>query len=104
MVDDADVTVEPGAGGTVVDDGVERTVRIDRRDEGGDGARVAFTWWPDDRPDLVSAVELVVLPAASGSRLVVTETFASARAATAALAWDVRLCCSSACRSLLVSV
>ena len=93
MVDDADVTVEPGADGTVVDDGVARTVHIDRRDDGASdaatGRRVGFTWWPQDRPDLVSAVELVVLPATSGSRLRVTETFASATAASP-MAWDVR--------------
>ena len=92
MVDDAAVTVEPGADGTVVDDGVARSVHIDRRDD-GDAAgdrRVGFTWWPQDRPDLVSAVELVVLPATGGSRLRVTETFASASAPGTALAWDVR--------------
>src|SRR4051794_27506276 len=86
MVDQADVEVRPGGAGTVVDDGVERAVRIDRL---GD-REVAFTWWPQDRPDLVSTVELVVLPAAGGSRLHVTEI--SARATTAApAAWDVRL-------------
>jgi len=93
LVDEADVTVAPGAGGTVVDDGVERTVRIDRLDDDGDGQRIGFTWWPDDRPDLVSAVELVVLPAATGSRLHVVETFAAASTGTSATcgAWDVRL-------------
>ena len=90
MVDEADVAVEPGAEGRVVDDGIERTVRIDRLDDDGAGQRVGFTWWPDDRPDLVSAVELVVLPAAVGSRLRVTETFASARV-EAPFAWDVRM-------------
>jgi hypothetical protein len=87
MVDAADVDVAPGATGTVVDDGVERTVRIDRL---GDHD-VAFTWWPQDRPEQVSAVELVVLPAAVGSRLHVTETYLSASAATTLAAWDVRL-------------
>jgi uncharacterized protein YndB with AHSA1/START domain len=94
MVDQADVTVTPGAGGSVVDDGVERTVRIDRLEEDGESHRVAFTWWADDRPDLVSSVELVVLPAVTGSRLHVTETYATASAARAAvgrLTWDVRL-------------
>ena len=65
-------------------------MRIDRLDDDGDGQRIGFTWWPDDRPDLVSAVELVVLPAATGSRLRVTETYASARASTP-FAWDVRM-------------
>lgn len=90
MVDEADLTVAPGADGTVVDDGIVRTVRIDHLDDDGADRRVGFTWWPHDRPELVSAVELVVLPAADGSRLHVTETFASACAATAPLAWDVR--------------
>jgi hypothetical protein len=91
MVDAADVTVVPGAGGTVVDDGVERTVRIDRLDDGTAGRTIGFTWWPQDRPDLVSAVELVVLPAARGSRLRVIETAVSACAAGTPYAWDVRL-------------
>jgi len=95
LVDESDVDVTPGAQGTVVDDGVERHVRIEHRDDrpDGDAARVAFTWWPDDRPDLSSAVELVVLPTSQGSRLLVTETFAAARASATAgtLRWDVRL-------------
>ena len=91
MVDAAEVTVAPGAGGTVVDDGVRRAVRVDHLDDGTDDRRLGFTWWPADRPDLVSAVELVVLPAATGSRLRVTETSATASAAPAPFAWDVRL-------------
>jgi uncharacterized protein YndB with AHSA1/START domain len=87
MVDEAAVDVAPGATGRVVDDGVERAVRVDRI---GDHD-VAFTWWPQDRPELVSAVELVVLPAAGGSRLHVTETYLSASAAVTAAVWDVRM-------------
>jgi hypothetical protein len=91
LVDEADVTVAPGAGGTVVDDGVSRAVRIDRLAEDGERRQMGFTWWPEDRPDLVSAVELVVLPATAGSRLHVVETFAAAATARATpLAWDVR--------------
>jgi hypothetical protein len=91
LVDEADVTVAPGAGGSVVDDGVGRTVRIDRLDDDGERRQVGFTWWPDDRPDLVSAVELVVLPATGGSRLHVVETFAAAATTRAAPhAWDLR--------------
>lgn len=89
MVDEADVTVAPGAGGSVVDDGVTFTVRIDVVDDDGDDQRVGFTWWPEDRPDLASAVELVVLPAPTGSRLLITET--QACAAPARTTWDVRL-------------
>jgi hypothetical protein len=86
MVDEADVCVAPGEGGTVVDDGVERDVRIDRLGE----RDLAFTWWPHDRPDQASTVELVVLPAVGGSRLRVSETYLSASVAPTA-AWDVRL-------------
>jgi uncharacterized protein YndB with AHSA1/START domain len=86
MVDEADVEVAPGSAGTVVDEGVERSVRIDELD----GHRVAFTWWPAARPELVSAVELVVLPAVGGSQLRVTEISLSASTASAT-AWDVRM-------------
>jgi uncharacterized protein YndB with AHSA1/START domain len=87
MVDESDVDVAPGGAGRIVDDGVERAVRIDRLHDHA----LAFTWWPQDRPELVSAVELVVLPASGGSRLHVTETYLSASAAAAPAAWDVRL-------------
>jgi Activator of Hsp90 ATPase homolog 1-like protein len=87
MVDESDVEVRPGSAGTVVDDGEARGVRIDRLDD----HQLAFTWWPQRRPELASAVELVVLPAASGSRLHITETFLSASAVAAPAAWDVRL-------------
>jgi uncharacterized protein YndB with AHSA1/START domain len=86
MVDESDVEVAPGSAGTVVDDGVERSVRIDEIDD----HRVAFTWWPEARPELVSAVELVVLPAVGGSELRVTEISLSA-STVPALAWDVRM-------------
>jgi hypothetical protein len=86
MVDEADVSVAPGEGGTVVDDGIARDVGIDRLGE----RDLAFRWWPHDRPDLVSTVELVVLPTVGGSRLRVTETFLSA-SVTRPAAWDVRL-------------
>jgi uncharacterized protein YndB with AHSA1/START domain len=86
MVDEAEVDVAPGSAGTVVDDGVTRQVRIDELDD----RRVTFTWWPEARPELVSAVELVVLPAVGGSQLRVTETSLSASVPSAA-AWDVRM-------------
>ena len=61
-------------------------MRIDELDE----HRLTFTWWPEARPELVSAVELVVLPAVNGSQLHVTETALSA-SAMRPIAWDVRL-------------
>src|SRR5262245_25736330 len=58
--DEVHVAVEPGAGGSVIDDdGVERTVSIERVDE---GERVEFVWWPTDEPDHRSRVGLVVVP------------------------------------------
>ena len=86
MVDDADVSVTPGGGGSVVDDGVAVDVRIERL---GD-RDLTFTWWPHDSPEQASTVELVVLPAVDGSRLRVTETCLSA-SATRGAAWEVRL-------------
>ncbi len=74
MVDDADVDLDAG-GGTVLDDGVQRDVRIDDVDPAG---RVVFTWWPHEQPGEMSTVELVVLPAAAGSSLRITETYAAA--------------------------
>jgi len=84
LVDEADVEVRPGGSGTVVDDGVERSVLVSHVGPSG----VTFTWWPQDRPDAMSTVELVVLPSPRGSTLHVTETRASASVATR---WDVRL-------------
>ena len=87
MVDGADIEVDAGEHGTVVDGGESRDVRIDRVEP---DRRVAFTWWPHARPDQSSTVELVVIPSPTGSRLHVTETYARARAASNTLAWDVR--------------
>ena len=88
MVDGADIDVDPGALGTVVDDGVARDVRIDRVEP---SRSVAFTWWPQARPDQTSTVELVVVPARTGSRLHVTETYAASPCAVGlGCRWDVR--------------
>ena len=67
LVDEADVTVRPGATGTVVDDGEARDVRIDSVEP---HERVAFTWWPQGRTEQATTVELVVIP----GRLLITET------------------------------
>ena len=65
LVDEADVAVEPGSAGTVVDGGERRDVRIDQVVP---GERVAWTWWPAGRPADASRVELVVVPAADRTR------------------------------------
>ena len=78
LVDDADIDVEAGATGTVVDDDEPRDVRIDRVDP---HERVTFTWWPTGEADQASTVELVVLP----GRLLITETQCASP-----FRWDVR--------------
>lgn len=81
--------VEPGASGTVVEDGVQRRVTID---EVEDGRRVALSWCADDGDP--SLVELTLDDVeAERTRLVVVElplvtlrvaTYATVRAASAA--------------------
>lgn len=98
LTERADVVVEPERGGIVVDDdGVERRVVV-RSVEPGE--RVTFHWWPTDRPDDGSFVELVVapLPGDGGhSRLSIVETYATttrtlrASARPAALSWELRM-------------
>jgi hypothetical protein len=90
LVDTADVNVEPGGGGVVRDDEEDREVRIA---EVVDGERVSFEWWPAERPQDRSAVELVVLPTPGGAVLRVTESFPPplrAQARVAATRWEVR--------------
>ncbi len=93
LVDEAAVKVAPGAGGTVVDGGEERTVGVSSVDPDGS---VRFAWWPTDRPDLASSVELTVVESVSRSVLRIVEVFppvAITAAATASIAWEVRACC-----------
>ena len=98
MVDEADVDATPGSVGTVTDAGEDRAVRIE---QAGDG-RIEFTWWPVGDERRTSIVELVVLPARTGSTLHITERFTTraSRASralvgasalqAAGIAWDVR--------------
>ena len=79
LVDEADVAVEPGAAGTVVDGGERRERRVD---EVVPRERVVWTWWPAGRPADASRVEVVVVPAADRTRVRITETRAAA--------WDRR--------------
>ena len=93
LVDEAAVDVAPGAGGTVVDGGEERTVGVSSvtPDEG-----LRFAWWPTDRPDLASSVELTVVETASRSVLRIVEVFppmAIVASVDASLAWEVRAGC-----------
>lgn len=96
LVDEADLTVEPGGGGRVVDRGEERQVRIE---EVADGARLRYSWWPTARPDLASTVTFTVGEDEGRPVLHVVERFPAPAfrtdsAATATLAWSVRSLCA----------
>lgn len=93
LIDEGDLDLVPGGEGTVVDGGVTRTVRVDEVDE---GEALRFRWWPVGEPERGSQVELVVVGAPGGSRLVVREAFparpmAATMSARGALAWEVRV-------------
>jgi uncharacterized protein YndB with AHSA1/START domain len=85
--EEVDIDVRPGGLGRVVDHGVERRVVVEQVD---DGRRFSYVWWPEGSPGEVSRVELVVLPAATGSRLVVTETTHGLDAFACAGGWSRR--------------
>lgn len=74
LVEEAEVTVEPGREGTVVDGGERRSVRIDEVEP---GREVTWSWWPAGRPEERSTVRLVVVAAPRGSRVQITETRAA---------------------------
>ncbi len=87
MVDGADIEVDPGARGTVVDDGDARDVRIDSVEPVPPrGLHVVAARPAGPGVDRRARG----LPSHTGSRLHVTETYAGASAGVSALAWDVR--------------
>lgn len=69
--EEVDVEFVGGGAGTVVDKGVVRHVEVETVEP---GRRIGFRWWPDDRVEEATDVELVVMPLPGGSRIVVTET------------------------------
>ena len=99
--------VVDGGRGTVVDDGTDRQVRVERVEP---GKAVRFSWWPTGGPEQASTVELVVLPTHQGSRLLVTEVMASASVQASVqtprtgLAWEMRVVCLWAATVCLASV
>jgi uncharacterized protein YndB with AHSA1/START domain len=86
LVERADVVVEPGQKGTVVDDGQPRRVHIGEVEP---GRSVTWSWWPAERPRDASTVRIVVVPAGVTTRLRITETRASA-SALAQSRWNAR--------------
>ncbi|HSB87457.1 MAG TPA: SRPBCC family protein [Ilumatobacteraceae bacterium] len=76
LVDEADVTVAPGEEGSALDDGRQRTVRVDSII---DRRQVSFSWWDRDDPGSASRVQLEIVGLPSGgSRLEITERFVGA--------------------------
>lgn len=105
LVDESDIDVTPDGEGAVRDAGVDRGVRID---EVIDGERVRFDWWPTDRPDSGSTVELVVAPRQGGAVLHIVETFPPQRHVAIVMgavsaSWDVRAMCLWACSLSMAS-
>lgn len=70
LVDDADLDLAPGEQGTLtLPDGEERRAVVEEVEP---GERIAFWWWTGDEP--ATHVELRLVPAVSGTRVVVVES------------------------------
>jgi uncharacterized protein YndB with AHSA1/START domain len=103
MVDDADIDVQPGAEGTVIDGDRTRDVRVT---EVVEHERVSFEWWPSGDQDATSSVELVIVPRAGGAEVRIVETFPAPRtivAAVASPAWARRTASLRACARWLLA-
>ncbi|MGZ4771022.1 MAG: hypothetical protein ACXVLX_20630 [Ilumatobacteraceae bacterium] len=73
LVDDADIDIAPDAIGTVTNDGVERSVRIESVTT---GRGVGLMWWHRDDPSTASYVQLDIVELPCGrSHLDITERF-----------------------------
>jgi hypothetical protein len=94
LVDDVDVAITPAANGTAIDDGVERTVKVDSVIA---GRTVGFSWWTPDDPSSSSYVQLDVVELPGGrAQLHITERFVGATASatmsrSAGVSWEVRI-------------
>ena len=70
LVDDADLTLEPGEEGTLrLADGEERRAVVEEVEP---RERLTFWWWADDAP--ATHVELTLVPAVSGTLVRVVES------------------------------
>jgi uncharacterized protein YndB with AHSA1/START domain len=70
LVEDADLALEPGEEGTLrLTDGEERRAVVEEVEP---GERLAFWWWAGE--ELATRVELTLVPAAGGTRVVVVES------------------------------
>jgi uncharacterized protein YndB with AHSA1/START domain len=83
LVDDADLTLEPGEEGTLrLTDGEERRAVVEEVEP---HERLTFWWWADDAP--ATRVELTLVPAVAGTVVRVVESGWSAT--PFALAYDI---------------
>ena len=70
LVDDADLTLEPGEEGTLrLPDGEERRAVVEQVEP---RERLTFWWWSEDEP--ATRVELTLVPAVSGTVVRVVES------------------------------
>ena len=89
MVDGADVDGRPGAGGTVVDDGVARDGAHRRLDDTPIG--LAFTWWPRTGPTSCRPSSSSCCRRRTAAGCTSPRPTLVGRAPSARYAWDVRL-------------
>ena len=97
-LDVVELDVRPGGEGLVVEpDGAIRRARVDEVEA---ARRLALCWWPEDGSGPASRVELELETTPTGTRVVVTETIASASPAATARAdyrWGARFLLLGCC-------
>ena len=97
-LDVVELDVRPGGDGRIVEpDGAVRRARVD---DVQPARRLALCWWPEDGSGPASTVELDLEETPTGTRVVVTETVASASARASARAefrWGVRFLLLGCC-------
>ena len=83
-LDVVELDVRPGGEGLIVEpDGAVRRARVDEVEA---ARRLSLCWWPEDGSGPASTVELELEATPTGTRVVVTETIASASPAASARA------------------
>lgn len=97
-LDVVELDVRPGGDGLIVEpDGAIRRARVD---EVLPARRLALCWWPEDGSGPASTVELDLEETPAGTRVVVTETVATAVPSASARAdfrWGVRFLLLGCC-------
>ena len=95
-LDVVELDVRPGGDGLIVEpDGAVRRARVD---DVQPARRLTLCWWPEDGSGPASTVELDLEETPTGTRVVVTETVATASAAARAeFRWGVRFLLLGCC-------